>query len=138
MGRAAARDQKNEREAVERSINAGVSKGKRGMSVLERVQLATLELNVGRFDKENTENEILTLKFEVDMLEKKIDRAMQRAQLSGDFTKVDALEQELDEVRLRLSSFRDKRSIGIKRCRDLLSAHNDESKEKESEVAQNS
>ena len=108
------------------------------MSVLERVQLATLELNVGRFDKENTENEILTLKFEVDMLEKKIDRAMQRAQLSGDFTKVDALEQELDEVRLRLSSFRDKRSIGIKRCRDLLSAHNDESKEKESEVAQNS
>lgn len=135
LGRAAARESKMNEDMAERSINAGMMKGKRGMTVVERVQLATLELNVGRFDKESNEHDILMLKFEADMLEKKIDRATDRAKLRNDFSKVDELELELDAVRARMASFRDKTTAGIKRCRELLSGEDDSSKEKESDLS---
>ena len=80
------------------------------------MQLASLDLQVGRLDAENMEQSLLTLKHEADLLEKKIDRALQKASATGapsDYEIVDALETELDEVREALKSHRNS-SLGMR------------------------
>ena len=88
--------------------------------IVNIIMPASVDRLPGRFDTENLERSVLTLKHEADLLEKKIERAMQKASATGDHAPVDALEQELDEVRLAMKDCRGK-AAGIKRCRASIS-----------------
>ena len=135
--RATARSEKRKDEIKERSIAVAAQdhsiapKGSRGMSVLEKVQLrdielkqASLALQLGKYDSQRSHQIVMALKFEAETLERKIDRAMRRAENTGKYDEVDRLEQELDTVRFTIAQNRleatSSTQIGVKRCRDML------------------
>ena len=51
------------------------------MSVADRVRIASLELQLGRYESDKHDSKVIALKFEADVLEKKIDRAIRLAKL---------------------------------------------------------
>ena len=140
FGRAAARAERKKTEDKERSLNvvAG-SKNARGMSVSERVKLAKLEIQVGRYNKDLLDSNVLTLRVEASLLESKLERAMKRAATTSNFDQVDQLEAELDEVRAAIVALRtqqNKNKHGVKRCHDLLTANDEQAQEADEADAQ--
>ena len=74
LNRKTAREEKKKRAATKRSLNANTSGaatvGERGLSVTEQVQLANLELQFGRFEKDRADAAVISLKFQADIVEK--------------------------------------------------------------------
>ena len=127
--RAAAREQKRKNEADVRSL-AGTTDAvcgdqpkhnKRGMTVADRVRIASLELQLGRYESDKQDSKVIALKFEADVLEKKIDRAIRRAANTNNYDEVDKLEDELDTLRSQMTHLRNiDDSNATKKCRALV------------------
>ena len=130
-GRAAARAERKKSEDRQRSINAATAGSKgRCLSVSERVKLAKLEIQVGRYNKDLLDSNVLTLHVEASLLERKLDRALKRAETTSNFDPVDKLEEELDVVRNAIVELRNQQKnnrSGVKRCHDLLVDEEDNS-----------
>ena len=128
FSRAASREQKRKRDDNERSVAAitiddspSTSGPKRGMTVADQVRIASLELQYGRFESDRHDSRMISLKFESEMLEKKIERALQKASVTGDFEPVDRLEADLDELRRGMASCRENsHSTQTNRCKKLI------------------
>ena len=88
------------------------------------LQKANLSLKLSQFDKQRNEQNVYALKMEAETLERKIDRAMKRAERSGQYSEVDVLEKELGVVRCSMANARMEAhsdlASGVKRCRQML------------------
>ena len=126
---------------MERSLNNDPTPsgtGQRGLSVTEQVQLANLELQFGRFQKDRADAAVIFLKFQADIVEKKLERPLQKAAVMEDFTMVDHLEAELDKLINAIAATRDHATgTGVKRCIQLISGTDKKENALETNVPQN-
>ena len=140
FSRKQARDEKKKRENVERSLSTKpkVSNNFRGLTTTEKVQIANIELQFGRFQKDQSDAAVLSLKFEADILERKLERALQKAAVTDDFGPVDRLEAELDVLLQAMSKARASANVngGLKRCLDLISSEENDGGASDAAVAE--
>jgi hypothetical protein len=94
-----------------------------GMTLGERVQLASLELQYSRVDQEARQFNFNSLKLESDVLQSQIVRALEVANCTQDFTRYHKLEELLDDIREKMGKISSEASgsaISLKRCHELL------------------
>ena len=129
VGRSAARKEKARRDDTERSLNVvPTASGQRAMTVMEQVQIASLGLQVGRFDTDQKEINVMSLKYRAEIVEKRLQRMTARAESSGDWTVVNDLENQLDALlqQMETATSLPVTNSGVKRCRDLISQDEEE------------
>ena len=114
---------------MERSLNVVPNAtGQRAMSVMEQVQIASLGLQVGRFEADQKEINVMSLKYCAEIVEKRLQRMTARAESSGDWTVVNDLENQLDALlhRWKTATSLPVTNSGVKRCHDLISQDEEE------------
>ena len=122
FGRKAEREERKKRDDTE-CANANNKKAddERGMSVGEQIKIAALELEVGRYETDRQESKMMSLRLHADILERKIERATERAKVTGNFDSVDELESQLDAL---LADMKESRTVNdtfnAARCKRLI------------------
>ena len=100
------------------------------MSQAEQVQIASLELQLGKYDKDQKQSSLVALKFEADMLERRIERLISIAERRPEyFEKVEQVEAELDEIRDAMVEIRKSNVSEVKRCRSFIATTSQQEEE---------
>ena len=93
FGRTAARSEKEKAAAFERERD-----GNRGMSHMEKVLVQTCELQASLHKSNKSEAKLFSLNVRADRIVKQMELALQRASASGDWSKYDELQVNLERV----------------------------------------
>jgi hypothetical protein len=120
FGRAAYRKKEQKQIQVQRNIALSDN---RGMTLGERVQIASLELQYSRVEQEGREGSFIALKMESDLLTSQIVRALEVANVSQDFQRYHMLEVLLDGIREKMGKINSEPSgstVSLKRCHELV------------------
>ncbi len=103
-GRAYVREEEKKIAAFERSReeNRGVSRIEKLIMENQKIQLENQKLMIERMKREDVQDRIAALNAEATIIEKQLELALRRAEITKDFSRVDELEKEFDDIKKKI------------------------------------